>query len=152
MLSKLASYKAVIPIIIIAILAIIIISPFFSRKPANVGNQNIVPTQIPDESGVSVPKVEYKVGDGLTLTNKPARSETEQTAAKKQALLKVVPYYQKEYSVEYLESDDTFLITINESPLKDNMENAVKWLRDQGLVETDLETLKIQFTHPNFVN
>ncbi len=97
-------------------------------------------------------KVEYEI-NGSKLSNNPQHEPSEETLFKKTKLISQdLPEHNQKFSIEYLTDRDVFLITINESPLEENTKEALDWLNTYGFTNSELEALKIEFTHPNFVN
>jgi hypothetical protein len=59
----------------------------------------------------------------------------------KNNLISKMPLDKSNYSIEYLDATDQFVITIKDSPVEKNKEEAAKWIKSQGL--SNLESLNI---------
>lgn len=67
----------------------------------------------------------------------------------KDILLPQLPFGTEVFEIEYLQSSETFVITVRESPYDENKKKAEDWLKEKGV--EDLNDLKILYTKYRWV-
>jgi len=157
MLSKIAKYKNLLPVVLVVLLILVVSLLLSSRNPSSK-----TPSQ-PEATASGIPEINYPsqqtepqtqyqpFAEGPTLSTKPTKSITAELEAKKKEFIKKLPLYLESFNVEYFSSEELFLITISQNPLEENKKKAAEWLKSQGFSNDDLERIKIGFTHPRFV-
>lgn len=111
------------------------------QKPPNEQTRNPKPT--PAASRTS---------KNSTVQPKPSLipvDAAEPTQLTKKDLIKLTPVTEHGFDIEYFLESDSFLITITESPYKDNKQKALDWFNTHGL---DIDSLKILWSSYRYVN
>ena len=145
MLDKLSQYRKIILILCLLLIILVIALPFLFPTPPKTPPSVINTSPSP----YSPPAIEFKPSTtGPTLSNQPQKSPTTELVEKKSTFAKTLPNPQKNFGVIYIKATDSFIITIFQAPVEENMKKAVEWLKGQGFTDDDLERLKIKFSYP----
>lgn len=108
------------------------IPPHIIPSPTPVFVPFASPTTIPSPTDIpSVP-----VSETPPPENNPA-------VIKNENIIPLMPVQTSTYTIEYLVTSDTFLVTVTESPYEQNKALAESWFKDHGI--EDLSSIKIIF-------
>lgn len=76
-----------------------------------------------------------------TLTVSPTATSVKEYASSKEKLIDLLPVKTDTFTMEYLSSEDSFIVLIKTVDLNEGQDNAVGWLEEEGI--SDWEDLDI---------
>jgi len=96
-----------------------------------------------EKRATPVPTPHAPISPVPTLFPTPTPSQLYLSPVLKNELVEAMPIVQSGYTIEYLRTSDTFVVTVLEDPYETNKQLADNWFIDQGV--EDLRSLNIMY-------
>lgn len=102
-----------------------------------------------EKGGVTPPRLESPTPIPVKVSIPTPTTSAENLVVDKNALLQKLPIQTDTYNIQYIASTDTFVVTIKESPLEINKQQANKFFYENGV--KDLSKLNIAYNSYRWV-